>query len=116
MKKEVEVCDICNNSFAKVKCDMCGNMICLGCGFIMYFRESRNSDNFILLSRMNLTKEWLANESVNNFIVCNKCEKETRDAMDGFVKLPREQQRVLEEELIRTMKEKMEALVLASKI
>jgi hypothetical protein len=118
MKREVEICDICTNSFAKVRCDMCGNMICLGCRIIMHFRESHNLDNFIFLSRLYLTKDkdWLANESIKNFIVCSKCEKEIRDAMDGFVKLPREQQRVLEEELIRIMKEKMEALVLANKL
>jgi hypothetical protein len=116
MKKEVEVCDICTNSFAKVRCDMCGNMICLNCGIIMHFRESCNSDNFIFLSRLYLTKDWLSNESIKNFIVCKKCEKEIRDAMDGFVKLPREKQRILEGELIKIMKEKMEALVLANKL
>lgn len=123
MKKEVEVCDICTNSFAKVRCDMCGNMICLDCGIkfreircLMYFKGSPSSDNFIFLSRIYLTKDWLANESIKNFIVCKKCETEIADAMDGFVELPREQQRALEEELIRIMKEKMEALILANKL
>jgi hypothetical protein len=95
---------------------MCGNVICLGCGIIMHFRESQNRDYILLLERRFLTKDWLSNESIKNFIVCKKCEKETRSAMLGFVKLPREQQMILEGELIKIMKEKMEALILANKI
>jgi hypothetical protein len=116
VKKEVEVCDICTDSFAKVRCDMCGNMICLECGIIMHFRESSNNDYFIFLERKYLTEHWLSNESIKNFIVCKKCEKETRNAMNGFAKLPREKQMILEGELIKIMKEKMEALILANKL
>jgi hypothetical protein len=82
----------------------------------MYFKDSPSSDIFISLTKIYLTRNWLANESIKNFIVCKKCETEIADAMDGFVKLPREQQRILEGELVKIMKEKMEALVLANKI
>jgi len=116
VKMEVEVCDNCNNNIAKVKCDMCGNVICLGCGIIMHFRESSSNDYFIFLERKCLTENWLSNESIKNFIVCKKCEKETRNAMGGFARLSREQQRILEGELIKIMKEKMEALLLANKL
>ena len=80
MKKEVEVCDICNNSFAKVRCDMCGNMICLNCGIIMHFKEWHNTDYFIVLSKKYLKGDWLSNESIKNFIVCKKCEREIGNA------------------------------------
>jgi hypothetical protein len=116
MRREVEVCDNCNNNLAKVKCDMCGNVICLGCGITMHFRESSNNDYFIFLERKYLTENWLSDESIKNFIVCKKCEKEIKSAIEGYVRLPREQQRILEGELIEMMKEKMEALILANKI
>jgi Fe2+ or Zn2+ uptake regulation protein len=116
VKREVEVCDNCNNNLARVKCGMCGNLICLECGIILHFRESQSSDYLIFLERKFLTKNWLSNESIKNFIVCNKCGKETRNAMDNFAKLPREKQMILEGELIKIMKEEMEALLLANKI
>jgi hypothetical protein len=118
VKKEVEVCDICNNNLAKVRCDMCERVVCLECGIIVHFRGSQSRDYLIFLERNFLTKQssWLSNESIKNFIVCNKCEKETRNAMDGFTSLPREKQMILEGELIKMMKEKMEALLLANKI
>jgi hypothetical protein len=116
VKREVEVCDICNNNLAKVKCNMCEKVVCLECGIIMHFRESQSRDYLIFLERKFLAKDWLSNESIKNFIVCDKCEKETRNAMDGFARLPREKQMILEGELVKMMKEKMEALLLANKI
>jgi len=113
---EVEVCDICKNILAKVKCDMCGNVICLECGIILHFREAQTSDYYVFLERIFLTGKWLANESIKNFILCNKCDKETRNVMNDFMKLPRENKVGLEKELIKIMKEKMESLLLANKI
>jgi len=113
---EVEVCDICNDNLAKVKCDMCENVICLECGIILYFRESQTSDYYMFLERTLLTNKWLANESIKNFILCDKCAKETKNVMNDFMKLPKENKVDLERELIKIMKEKMESLLLANKI
>ena len=32
MKKEIEICDICGNSIAKKKCEVCGKDFCNNCG------------------------------------------------------------------------------------
>ena len=116
MKKEVIVCDVCTDNFAKVKCDYCGNEICLECGSILYFQKGQNNDYLIHLSRHHLTSSWLKNESIKHFIVCQKCEKEIADTVDGFAKLPIEKRKIIEGELIRIMKERMDALLLANKL
>lgn len=75
MRKEVEVCDICQNNFGHFKCEDCGNFVCKHCA--VFYNLKTAFDKSIV---PNITV-FAVDLPVNNFyyVLCSKCaEKYTK--------------------------------------
>lgn len=75
LKKEIEVCDVCNNNFSVGKCSLCERDVCKSCGFNIKFYVHdavRMGIAFITVDENKYHKE-------NEPMICKNCKDEIQE-------------------------------------